>query len=135
MSAVAGRKVLVYYTPTGSTEEVAIGALKSKSLSINKEPIDITTDDDAGYRAYIADTDSLRSCDIKLSGILKALTFVDRADTEEVLTMRFLIPGILEVEGLFKFTSAELAAELEDATTFDFSFSSSGAFTLAAPTP
>lgn len=133
MTAVAGRKVLVYYTPPGSTEEIAIGALKSKSLSINKEPIDITTDDDNGYRAYLDTVDSLRSCDIKLSGIIKDLTLLTRVDLEEALTMRFVIPTILEVEGTFKFTSAELAAEMEDATTFDYSFSSSGAFTTGAP--
>lgn len=133
MPAVAGRKVLVYYTPPASTEEVAIGALKSKSLSINKEPIDITTDDDAGFRAYLDTVDSLRSADIKLSGLLKDLTLLTHVDAETALTLRFVIPGILELSGTFKFTSAELAAEMEDATTFDYSFSSSGAFALGAP--
>jgi len=133
MPAVSGRKVLVYYTPPSSTEEVAVGALKSKSISINKEPIDSTTDDDNGFRAYLDDVDSLRSCDLKLSGLLKDITLLARSENEETLSMRFVVPGVVEIEGSFKFTAAEVAGELEDATSFDYSFGSSGAFTIGAP--
>jgi predicted secreted protein len=136
MPSVAGRKVLVFYTPPNSTEEVALGALKSKSISFSKEGIDTTTDDDNGFRSYLSDVDGTRSCSIKASGLLKNADLLVRIRNEEMLSARFLIPGVLEVAGSFKFTTAENSNEMEDAASIDYTFESSGAFTLDdTPTP
>lgn len=134
MPAAAGRLVEVSYTPDGDTEATLIGALKSKSISFNKEPIDITTDDDLGFRAYLEDVDSLRSCDIKLSGLLKDRALLARILTQETLALTFNIPGVMQVAGDFKLTAVESAAEMEDAVGSDYSFASTGAFTIGAPT-
>lgn len=139
MSAKAGRNVLVYYIPPGATEEVALGALKSKSVTINNEPIDITTDDDAGYRTLLADASSMRSADLKLSGLLKDRVFLEYVDQQALLTIRIVFPGTstagVEITGSFWVTSTELGAEMEDAATVDYSFQSSGVFAIQAVTP
>jgi predicted secreted protein len=132
MPAKSGRSVLVYYTPPASTEEVALGALKSKEITFQKDPIDITTDDDAGFRAYLGEHDAMRSCEIKASGLLKDRTLLARILTQEHLTLRFVVPDVMEIEGSFKMTTTSAKGEMESAVETDYSFSSSGAFTIGA---
>lgn len=139
MAAKAGRNVIVYYTPPGATEEVALGALKSKSVTINNEPIDITTDDDSGYRTLLSDAGSMRSADLKLSGLLKDRVFLEYVDQQALLAIRIVFPGAttlgVQITGNFWVTSTELGAEMEDAATVDYSFQSSGTFSIEAVSP
>lgn len=134
MPTVAGRKVLLYKLE--GTEYVLIGALKTKSATINNEPIDVTTDDDDGYRKLIEDVSGTRSCDIKAEGILKDRTaLMADAIGSTAHTLRLAVPGVVQIDGTFKMASFELGAEMEDGVTFSASFQSSGAFTIGAVTP
>lgn len=136
--SVAGRKVKLY--KLSGTEYELIGALKSKSTSINNEPIDVTTDDDDGYRKYIEDVSGTRSCDIKAEGVFKSrAALLELADGQAAIVLRFVVPGTTDagaqIDGTFKMSNMELGAELEDGVTFSASFGSSGTFTIGAVTP
>lgn len=139
MAAKAGRNVIVYYTPPNATEETPLGALKSKSVTINNEPIDITTDDDSGYRTLLDDVGSMRSCDMKLSGLLKDRVFLEYVDGQAPVDIRVVFPGSstagIQVRGTFWINSSELKAEMEDAAGVDYSFQSTGPFYIEAVTP
>jgi predicted secreted protein len=69
MTAQVGRAVLLQILV--GTEYTTIAALISKSLTLNKEPVDITSDDDAGWRTLLEDIDGTKSVDIACEGILK----------------------------------------------------------------
>lgn len=132
MAAVAGRKVLLQIL--NGTEYATIGALTAKSLTINAEPIDVTTDDDTGWRALLEDTKGIRSVDIKADGILKSLTpLLGVADSEAALNLRFEVPGIADITGTFQMSSFEIGAELEEGTTFSAAFASSGQVDIDTP--
>lgn len=133
--SVAGRKVNLYKLE--GTEYTLIAALNSKSVTINNEPIDMTTDDDDGYRKYIESVSGTRSCDIKAEGIFKSRgALMELSDGSSALTLRFVIPGAADagaqIDGTFKLSSFEIGAEMEEAVTFSASFVSSGAFAVGA---
>jgi TP901-1 family phage major tail protein len=135
MAAKAGRKVLFYWKETGDTEYSAATGLRSKSITLNNEPIDTTNDDDNGVRAYLADVSSLRSADFKVSGVLKDQALLAKVGTEAAIDIRLVIPDVAHFDCVARFTSAELGAEQEDAVSFDYAFSSSGAVTIGDGTP
>jgi TP901-1 family phage major tail protein len=131
MPSVAGRKVLLYLVV--GTDATLIGALKTKTATINNEPIDSTSDDDNGYRQLIEDVSGTKSVDIKAEGILKdRTTLMEASDGEAALDLRFVVPGVVEISGTFKLASFEVGAEMEDSVTFSATFQSSGQFTIGA---
>ncbi len=135
MPEVAGRKVLFYWKELDATEYSAATGLQAKSITLNNEAIDVTTDDDNGFRKFMADVSALRSADVKVNGILKDQALLAKIGTEDSLDIRLVIPGAAHFDIEARFTSAELGAEAEDGVTFDYSFASSGAVTVGDGTP
>jgi TP901-1 family phage major tail protein len=135
MAAKAGRKVLFFWKETTDTEYSAATGLRSKSISLNNEGIDITSDDDNGFRTFLSDVSSLRSADVKVSGVLKDPALLAKIATELSIDIRLVIPGVAHFDIEARFTSAELSAEQEDPVTYDYSFSSSGAVAIGNGTP
>ena len=64
MTGAASRDLLV------EKNDVTLLGINSKSISIAKEPIDITTDEDNGYRTLLAQAGT-KSLDISFSGVTK----------------------------------------------------------------
>jgi TP901-1 family phage major tail protein len=133
--SVAGRKTQLFIL--AGTEYALVAALKSKTLTFNNDPIDVTTDDDDGFRKYIDDRSGMRSCDIKCEGVYKdRAQLMELADSEAAVTLRFIIPGTttlgLQVDGTFKVTGMELGAAMEEGVTFSATFASSGTYTVGA---
>jgi TP901-1 family phage major tail protein len=135
MSAKAGRKVLVYYTPPGATDPIVVPALKAKSIKLNKELIDITTDDSNGWRELLTDSGT-RSVDIELEGLVIDRSLLERWDNEEHLTLKIVIPGATaagaQFDGDFALASADIKADMEDAVQATTSFQSTGVITIGA---
>lgn len=119
-------------------DSVLIADVQSKSFSINAEPVDVTTDDDAGWRTLLADP-GVMSIEVQVSGI---------ADDEGVLadimaaatlgkTMTVDLPSSLAVPGsltgTFNVTNFEYNGGGPDgAVEFSATFASSGAITYTA---
>lgn len=135
MPAKAGRKCLFYWKELADTEYTAATGLTAKSLSLANEPIDTTTDDDNGFRTSLADVSGMRSADLKVSGIIKDQTLLAKIGTEASIDVRLVFPGLAHIDVEARFTSAELSAEIEDAAKFDYSFASSGSFSIGNGTP
>lgn len=135
MAAKAGRKVLFFWKALADTEYSTATGLRSKSISLNNEAIDITSDDDNGLRTFLDDVSSLRSADFKVSGVLKDQLLLAKVGLEASIDIRLVIPGVAHFDCEARFTSAELSAEQEDPVTFDYSFQSSGAVTIGNGTP
>jgi len=135
MAAKAGRKVLFYWKELGDTEYSLASGLKAKGLSLANEPIDTTNDDDNGFRTSLDNVSGTRSADIKVSGILKDQALLAKVGLEASIDVRLVFPDIAHIDVEARFVSADLGAEIEDAVTFDYSFQSSGVFTLGNGTP
>ena len=133
MSALVGRKVT--FTPTSGG--VAVIGARTKSITINNEAIDITSDDDNGFRTLLGDDPALRSIDMSVDGILKDSALIELASQSGSLLIseyEMAIPGIGTFSGDFYFGSIEIGAPYNDGVTFSATIQSSGEFTFAPET-
>lgn len=128
MAANVGRNLKL---KTGST---VIAGVRTKGVSINGEPIDVTTDDDAGYRTLLAEAGQM-ALDISVDGITKdnELRAAMASDTTLTLTGASLeYPNGDTITGTFLLVSLEETGAYNDAVTFTASLQSSGQWTYTA---
>ena len=129
MSAFAGRDAILTVA-TGVPNGV-----KTKSVTINNEPIDITSDDDNGFRTMLADAGTM-SVDMSVEGVVKdnQLVVLATGDGDLIKACSIDFPGVGTISGDFFIASLELGAPHNDQATFTASLQSSGAFTFSAAT-
>lgn len=109
-----------------------IAGVKTKSMSIANEPVDITSDDDAGFRALLAAAGT-RALDFSVEGTAKDTTLLTTAigaDAGLLTGYSLFFPTVGTVAGDFFLTSFELSGETAAAVTFSASLVSSGAYTF-----
>lgn len=128
MAANVGRNLLL---KTGST---VIAGLRTKGISVNGEPIDVTTDDDAGYRTLLAEAGQM-ALDISLDGITKDNELRQAINADTTLTLAgasIEYPNGDTITGTFLLVSLEESGAYNDAITFTGSLQSSGQWTYTA---
>ena len=128
MAANVGRNLLL---KTGST---VIAGVRTKGISIAGEPIDVTSDDDGGYRTSLAEAGQ-KALDISVDGITKDAELRAAMLTGMTLTMTGLsieYPNGDTITGTFLLVSVEESGSYNDAVTFTASIQSSGAWTYTA---
>lgn len=144
MTAIAGRKVRIKYDADGEGvgAAVVIARAKSDSITINKEPIDITSKDNNGIRTLLNAIGG-QSAELTVSGILDAgaqhRTLVGLAaastDDAQLHTFEFDAPGVGVLRGVWFISSFQMGAEDgPDAATFEMTLMSSGAIAWTAAT-
>lgn len=129
MAATSGRKMLVKKADT------TLMGVRTKTVTINGEPVDVTTDDDAGYRKLLSEAGQ-KSLDLSIEGIVK-----DDTLREAIVTGIDLMLEDIEVEyadggtiaGDFFFTSLEQTGTYNESVTFTAEMQSSGEWTYTAP--
>lgn len=124
----------------GSPGNKKIANVTSNGLTINSEPIDITTKDSAGWKETMV---GLRSWGMSVEGIID---FQANTSTEEgaveLLTMQLnremvelvatnLTSGDLSFTGHGVITNVEISAPMEDKVTFTCDIEGSGPITMA----
>lgn len=124
-----------------SKNSVRLAGINSKSISIAKEPIDITTDEDNGYRLLMG-VSGTKSLDISFSGVTKDLTLRALINTEDgqLLTdVEIEFPPIGSqttgdtISGNFYFNGfTENGGGSDGAIEFDGTLQSSGPWTYTA---
>lgn len=128
MAAAKGRDLLV---KKGST---VLAGVRTKGISINGEPIDITSDDDDGYRTMLADAGTY-SVDLSVEGITKddTLVAIIMAGGSLMLTdITIDYPNGKTLSGSFFLNSVEETGTYNEAVTFSASLQSSGTFTYGS---
>ncbi len=126
MAASKGRSLLI---KRGST---VIAGVRSKGVAINNEPIDITSDDDLGYRTLLTEAGTM-SIDLSVEGVSKDATLLTLAAAGGTglmltnVTVEYPDGGI--IAGNFFLNSFENTGPYNEAVTFTASLQSSGAFT------
>ena len=128
MAAAKGRELLV---KRGST---VIAGIRTKGVAFNGEAIDVTTDDDSGYRTMLSDAGTY-SVDLSIEGITKdndLRATVMAAGSLMLTDISIEYPNGDELSGNFFLTSLEESGTYNDAVTFSGSLQSSGTFTFTA---
>ena len=134
MAAQKGSAVLIKQTISGTP--TTIGGLRSSSLTINEETVDITNKDSSGNRELLADGGIL-SMSISGSGVFTDSTAEQTFRSAAVgatsfQTFSFIVPDLGTYSGTFQVTSLEYAGEYNGEATYNFSLESSGAISFAS---
>ena len=127
MTAFVGRKATI------TKGAAPIAAIRTRTVSINNEPVDITSDDDNGFRTLLQDPGT-KTLDLSIEGVAKDATLLTSvmSTTDIIETLSILFPTIGTIAGDFVVASFEVAAPYNEAATFTASLQSSGAFTFTA---
>ena len=109
---------------------VPLAGIRTKSISINRTPIDVTNDDDDGVRKLLLDAGEV-TVDLSFDGVTKNSTLrsasLDPTSVLEALVIEF--PAGASITGNFFVTSYEETGTYNDAVTFSASLQSAGALT------
>jgi predicted secreted protein len=128
MAANLGRKVT--FTWGGA----AVLGVREKGVTINGEPIDITSDDDNGWRSLLAEPGE-SSVDISISGVTKDDIFlVDLFAGNRQKPTTLIWPNGAILSGTFHLASTSQTNPYKEATTFEASLQSTGPVTYT-PAP
>lgn len=131
MPGIAGRLYIV------RKDGVALAGVRSKSLSINGSPIDVTTDDEAGVRALL-DVPGQVDVSMSVSGLaantaaFNTLRDLALSTTDRVVTLEFDTGSgspQLGFRGSFFLEGFTEGGETQGPGTFEVTFQSTGAVT------
>lgn len=126
MSAATGRALIIKRNGT------KIAAVVTKSISINNEAIDITNDDDVGFRRLL-DESGVRSIDLSVEGVHTddvMLTAAGAVSPTLIDDMDIIFSSGLTISGDFRMNNYESSGETAGRVQFSATFQSTGAWTF-----
>ena len=135
MAAQQG-KVLLMKIGDGASPEVftTIGGMRSNTLTMNDEMVDVTNKDSSGARTILAQG-GVNSITVAGSGVFtdsaSETTLKGKFNVSALTNYQFLVPDFGTFTGTFMLTTLEYAGEYNGEVTYSFTFESSGAITFA----
>ena len=136
MAAQKGSDVLIKVDSTGAGVFVTVGGMRSKSISLNAETVDVSDSDSTNKWRELFAGAGLKSATITGSGVFK-----DSAGEEDVrgyffaqtiVDYQFIIPDFGTIEGAYQVTAIDYAGEHNGEATFSLTFESAGELTWTA---
>jgi TP901-1 family phage major tail protein len=134
MAAQKGAALLLKINTTSDTY-VTVGGLRSTSITLNDEAVDVTNKDSSGNRELLADG-GIFSLSVSGSGV-----FTDAASEETLRgamnattfkNFQVIIPDFGTYQGAFMVASLEYSGEYNGEVTYSVTLESSGAITYTA---
>lgn len=122
---------------TATWDSTLLTGVRTRTFTQNNEYIDVTTDDESGWRTLLADP-ATRSVEVTVGGITKdeALIADINAANIATATLQMALPSSLttpgNLSGSFLISSFEYNAEHDGAFEFSVTFMSTGAITYVA---
>mgnify|MGYP003133879511 FL=1 len=135
MAAQKGIDLLFKIGDGGSPETfTAIGGMRTTSLAMNDEMVDVTNKDSSRARTLLAQggTNSMTvSGDGVFTDSASETTLRSKFDEAGLTNFQFLVPDFGTFTGNFRLTSLEYAGAFNGEVTYTFTFESSGAIAFA----
>ena len=135
MAAQQG-KALLMKIGDGASPEVftTIGGMRSNTLTMNDEMVDVTNKDSSGARTILAQG-GVNSITVAGSGVFtdsaSETTLKGKFNVSALTNYQFLVPDFGTFTGSFMLTTLEYAGEYNGEVTYSFTFESSEAITFA----
>lgn len=128
MAARSGRELKINYN--GGT----ISGVRTKSFTVNRNPVDITNDDDNGYRALLQDPGEIQ-IDFSVDGVTKDLILREAATDPASLFLDLELewPDGYKISMDFFLASYSESGNYNEAITYSASFQGSGVPTIVVP--
>ena len=135
MAAQKGSALLMKIGNGGSPEAfTTIGGMRSTSLTMNDEMVDVTNKDSSRARTLLAQG-GVNSITVSGSGVFtdsaSEATLKAKFDVSALTNYQFLVPDFGTFTGNFHLTTLEYGGEYNGEVTYSFTFESSGAITFA----
>lgn len=127
MAYNVGRKMVV------KRDGTKIASVRTKTMTIANEAIDITDDDDSGYRTLLEDP-AQKQIDLSVEGLTSDDVLIDKAANGTTLIEAYTLelPSGATITGDFRFNNLEIGAEYNAAVTFTAEIQSTGSYTFTA---
>lgn len=124
MSANAGREVDFLWNG------LPLLGVREKNIAFNGEPINVTSDEDQGWRTLIPDVANENQIDITLSGVTKDTRLkTDWFAMTRTRTASFTYPNGDVITGTFMISAFSEGVPYNDAITFECTLQSTGEVT------
>lgn len=136
MAAQKGRlMVLKIGDGAGSETFTTIGGLRSNTITINNEEVDITNKDSAGWKELLENA-GVKSVSMSASGVFKDDAQIDLVNTRMIAgtigNFQLVLSNGDYYQGAFQINSFERTGEYNGAEMFSISLTSSGAVAFTA---
>ena len=110
----------------------AVEGVREKGITVNGEPIDISSDDDAGWRKLLDTYVGEMSVDLAISGVVKDDRFMtDLMAGTFQRTATIVFANGKTLSGTFHLANVGRTVPYKDAMAFDASLQSSGPVTFS----
>jgi len=134
MAAQKGSALLMKIGTGSPVSYESIGGMRSTSMTLNDEMVDVTNKDSSRARTLLAQG-GVNSMTVSGSGVFtdtaSETTLRAKFDVSALTNYQFLVPDFGTYTGSFQLTSLEYAGEYNGEVTYSFTFESSGALTFA----
>ena len=135
MAAQKGAALLLKVGNGGSPETfTTIGGLRSTSITLNDEAVDVTNKDSSGNRELLADG-GIHSMSITGSGVFtdaaSETTLKGTMNAASFTNFQLIIPDFGTYTGAFMCVTLEYAGEFNGEVTYSVTLESAGAITFA----
>ena len=135
MPAQKGSALLMKLGDGASPEAfTTIGGMRSTSLTMNDEMVDVTNKDSSNARTILAQG-GVNSISVSGSGVFtdsaSETTLKGKFNVSALTNYQFLVPDFGTFTGAFMLTTLEYGGEYNGEVTYSFTFESSGAITFA----
>lgn len=131
MAGHNGREVVIDW------DSVTLVGVRSRTFNISNDYVDVTTDDDAGWRTLLADP-GLRSVEVTIGGVCSDQVLIAAIMAANVSgeTLSITLPTATgaSLSGTFLVSAFEGSANYDGAYEFSATFMSTGAVTYTAGT-
>jgi len=135
MAAQKGSALLMKIGDGASPEAfTTIGGMRSTSLTMNDEMVDVTNKDSSNARTILAQG-GVNSISVAGSGVFtdsaSETTLKGKFNVSALTNYQFLVPDFGTFTGAFMLTTLEYGGEYNGEVTYSFTFESSGTITFA----
>ena len=132
MTAQAGNSILLKRHDGSSF--VTVGAMRTKSIKVNGETVDITHDGSSGWRTLLEGA-GVRSMSVTGNGVFDSASDQEAVYDDLVAgthtSWELTVPGWATFTADFQVTDLEISGDANQEVTFSMSLESSGAITKA----
>lgn len=136
MTAQLGRNILLKLDVTGSASFQAIGGLRSRSIKLNAEQVDITNSDSTNQWRELLAGAGVKSAEVSGSGVFLDGTYdtnvVSLMMTDTHRDWQVIIPGLGTFQGKFKIATYENTGDYNGEVTFALTLASAGEITFTS---
>ena len=133
MAAQLGKSLLLKINVSGSM--TTVGGMRSTSMTLNDEMVDITNKDSGSQRNLLA-AGGVHSMSISASGVFTdstaETTLRSKFATSTFESYNVIVPDLGTYAGTFQITSLEYAGEYNGEATYSVTLESAGSVTFSA---